>query len=111
MREERAVAPASSPSCSPSAATAFLVLRAVFAGCAAPDSAPCAAVLGACRAQSALVSTPQDQISNTSYVSPWQLPPVLKEDEQWVHRLGWVHDNLRADVSRGESPLLLEGAA
>ena len=45
--ERGTVAAASTAACSFSAAGAFLVLRAVLAGCAAPVWAPCAAVPGA----------------------------------------------------------------
>ena len=54
----RTVAALSEASCSPSAAAAFLVLRAVLAGCAVPDSAPCTAVLGAFCIQSACQRPP-----------------------------------------------------
>ena len=54
----RTVAALSEASCSPSVAAAFLVLRAVLASCTVPDSAPCAAVLGAFCMQSACQQPP-----------------------------------------------------
>lgn len=61
------MAPAANASCSPSVATAFLVLRTVRAGCAVPEPAPCAAVLGAFCIQEVCQYLQQQQGFNTSY--------------------------------------------